>query len=68
MSVIDRAKKYVEAQERRGTYEERDDRKPNNTKNALRHEFQQVKRDLDDDRKESIEELSKEFNKNVGGY
>lgn len=67
MSVIDRAKKYVEAQEKRGTYSDRDDRRPQNTKNSLKQEFQQIKKELDDDRREKVEELANEFNKKVGG-
>jgi hypothetical protein len=67
MSVIDRAKKYVESQEKRVPYEDRDDRKPQKTKNALRNEFEHIKRELVEDKKGSVDELAKEFNKQVGG-
>ena len=65
MSVIDRAKKYVESHEKRSEKEEREDKKPNKAKKNLKHQFESQKKELSPERKDQIERIAKNFNKNV---
>lgn len=65
MSVIDRAKKYVESHEKRSERGEREDRKPNKAKKDLKNQFEAQKKELSPERVELLERIAKDFNKNV---
>ena len=65
MSVIDRAKKYVENHEKIPDREERDDRKPSKVKKSFKHQFESTKKELSPERIDQIERISRDFNKNV---